>query len=139
MSQQNEQTSQVLSTLFPFTMSLLCLVFSMYIDVKQTQSQTKHRIHYVDFVTHSVCVDEKKAKSHQQPTSHTNHHYPTNPFYDLQRREYYLLIATVASNRTMVYGNGSITAWFDFCLRGLLLDAALILLLISILPPSPTS
>ena len=60
MCQQNEQTTQVLSTLFPFTMSLLCLVFSMYIDVKQTQSQTKHRIHYVDFVTHSVCVDEKK-------------------------------------------------------------------------------
>ena len=65
MCQQNEQTSQVLSTLFPFTMSLLCLVSSMYIDVKQTQSQTKHRIHYVDCVTYSVCVDEKKK---QNPT-----------------------------------------------------------------------
>ena len=67
MCQQNEQPSQVLSVLFPFTMSLLCLVFSMYIDVKQTQSQTKHRILYIDCVTYSVCVDEKKAKSHQQP------------------------------------------------------------------------
>ena len=46
-------------------MSLLCLVFSMYIDVKQTQSQTKHRIHYVDCATYSVCVDEKK----QNPTN----------------------------------------------------------------------
>ena len=64
MGQQNEQTSQVLSTLFPFTMSLLCLVSSMYIDVKQTQSQTKHRIHYVDCVTYSVRDDEKK----QNPT-----------------------------------------------------------------------